>query len=104
MAERWKQVKEAPRLEISDKGRVRWKLIKLGGAEFFNVARAPQVAVNGALYIPHRLPGGKQVNLYVHRLVARNFLPKPRGGRQDKRVGWLDGDRKNNTAKNLFWY
>lgn len=102
--EKWKKIKEAPRLEISDLGRVRWKAIKLGGTEFLNVDREPQVAINGSLYLPHRGPDGRQVSLYVHRLVAKYFLRKPRGGRPDARVGWIDGNKRNNAASNLYFY
>ncbi len=102
--EKWKKIREAPRLEISDRGRVRWKMVKIGALALFDVIRKPQVAPNGSLYIPHRKPDGKQLSLYINRLVARYFLPKPRGGRASLKVGWKDGNRENNTAKNLFWY
>ena len=38
--------------------------------------------------------------LYVHRLVAKYFVPNPEGYRN---VVHLDGDKENNNADNLVW-
>ena len=42
----------------------------------------------------------KRVDRYVHRLVAENFLPNPKGY---KYVNHLDADRSNNSVENLEW-
>jgi len=46
-------------------------------------------------------PGGKDKTLYIHRLVAENFIEKV--GRSKSFVIHLDYDKLNNDAKNLRW-
>lgn len=44
---------------------------------------------------------GKRTNAMVHRLVAMNFLPKPR--KDQKFVIHKDRDKHNNKVSNLSW-
>jgi hypothetical protein len=102
--EKWKRIKDAPRLEVSNMGRIRWRAVTIGETALLNVIRRQQTAANGAKYIPDR-SAGAQKNLYIHRLVAAAFLPKPKNKtRTEARVGWKDGDKQNNRAANLFYY
>ena len=43
---------------------------------------------------------GKPTNMYVHRLVATAFIPKPFGLNE---VNHIDGNKKNNNVSNLEW-
>lgn len=56
---------------------------------------------NGYWYVNLYTPEGKQVRMFVHRLVAMAWLPPPTEGRDQ--VNHLDGDRKNADVSNLEW-
>lgn len=85
----WKDIKDFPNYEVSNRGRVRNKSTKyvlrpgLGGVGYLTVA----------LY-----KDGKGITKNVHDLVARAFL----GDRKDgMTVNHIDGDKTNNNLKNL---
>jgi hypothetical protein len=44
--------------------------------------------------------GGGRATLYVHRLVAQAFIPRPPHCNE---VNHLDGDKRNNSLENLEW-
>ncbi|MFY0690025.1 MAG: HNH endonuclease [Cyclobacteriaceae bacterium] len=50
--------------------------------------------------IPTRLKNGKNTLRYVHKLVAKLFVPNPEGY---EKIIHKDGDRSNAEAKNLLW-
>lgn len=50
--------------------------------------------------VGYKAATGKQVRIYVHRLVACAWVPNPNDLRV---VVHLDGDPKNNHATNLRW-
>lgn len=82
--ERWKAIKDLPGYSVSDKGRVKkdstgqiMVLSKNGGYCRFTVTK------------------------HVHRLVAEAFIEKPDNDRCW--VDHIDGNRSNNTVKNLRW-
>lgn len=81
----WKRV-EGSNYEISDRGRFR----KIGNRRL----------IAGAIkdgYIRVRLNGK---GVFVHRLVAQAFIPKPEG---KELVDHIDGNRVNNYFSNLRW-
>ena len=43
---------------------------------------------------------GRRMTLYIHRLVAEAFLPKPQHCNE---VNHIDGDKTNNSLQNLEW-
>jgi hypothetical protein len=56
---------------------------------------------NGNGYVFYRFRNGrKQHNIYVHRLVAKNFIPNPHGYTE---VNHIDCNKINNDVSNLEW-
>lgn len=45
---------------------------------------------------------GKHKSMYIHRVVAEHFLPKPENS-DIMRVNHIDGNKQNNDAANLEW-
>lgn len=97
---RWRNIAgvDAPS-QVSDGGQVRQKHRIIRGKLVSNAIRNQTVSPKGSHYVGFRIDG-KQKNLYVHRLVARVFVRNKLG---HKFVVWKDGDRSNNSSKNLKW-
>ena len=90
MTEKWKTVQNFPNYEVSNEGRVRnKKTCKV---------LSPN-CVKG--YLRARLyKNGVPTPIFIHRLVASAFIENPKG---KPYVNHIDGNKKNNEAKNLEW-
>ena len=90
MPETWKKISFAPRYSVSSLGKV--KNTKTGRILKFALSRGyPMVTV---------IKDKKRRQCPIHRLVALHFLPNPE---QKPQVDHINGDRKDNTLKNLRW-
>jgi hypothetical protein len=91
--ETWLKISEFPLYEVSDMGRVR-------NAGTLHVMATYPIN-SGYLVSSFTRRGEKTVDKrLLHRLVAEAFVVKPDGADV---VNHLDGDRRNNKAKNLEW-
>lgn len=89
--EEWKTIVEIPDYEVSNAGNIRDK-------KTLNLIRQYKNS-NGYKYIRiHK--NGKQINTYVHRLVATAFLGSPMF---DGEVNHKNGIRDDNNINNLEW-
>lgn len=66
------------------------------------ICEAPQSKSSrgGKYRVVSRTVNGKQINEYVHRLVAEAFVPNPKN---KETVNHIDGNPSNNKATNLEW-
>jgi hypothetical protein len=97
----WRPIDGFPGYEISDRGEIRSYRTKAGGkyrrdvpveVKSFEIRRGcPAVTLN---------MNGNKTTIAVHRLVALAFVANPDAL---PHVGHIDGDQKNNNAKNLRW-
>lgn len=90
--ERWKDIKDFPKYQVSDQGRVRNKYT----GEFIT----PHPSKKGYMHVGLYRNGSERVNLYVHRLVADAFL---KGGGDGLEVHHKHGNRSDNRAERLEW-
>lgn len=100
MQEIWKEVLGygAP-LEVSNYGRLRAKRAANGKPiKEYRILKATDNG-NGYLRI-NRRKDGKQITLYVHKLVAQMFIDNPKGLTE---VNHLDENKHNNNVANLVW-
>lgn len=89
--EEWKYIPNT-RYEISNYGQVR-------NSENGNVLKQ-QVSKRGYPIIRINDKNKKKVSFSIHRLVAKAFVPNPRGYLE---VNHLDGNKLNNSFLNLQW-
>ena len=96
--------------EVSDRGRVR-SLERLSAEHYHPQTGIRRRRVQGRVLAVLRHPSGylrvdlydesgEQRSLYVHRLVASAFVPKPA---RDVEVNHINGRRDCNRASNLQW-
>lgn len=89
----WKTINGFSNYEISDQGEVRNKT-----TEYILKGR---LSKSGYLQVNIKKDEtGKFVNQYIHRLVASHFLENKENKRE---VNHKDGNKINNTLKNLEW-
>lgn len=91
MKEKWKVVEGFSKYLISNTGRVK-NIVKLRDLRFYNC--------NGYSKIELINDNSKDKKVFVHRLVALNFIPNPSNKPQ---VNHIDGDKNNNNIENLEW-
>lgn len=90
-----RDIKGYPGYQVSSDGEI-FSVLRGGGE---NRKLKPALTASGY----HRIKlsrNGVQTSYNVHRLVAEAFLSKPRG--KDV-VNHIDGDKINNSVKNLEW-
>lgn len=91
MMEQWMQIKEFPKYQISNKGRIKNsknKILKL--------------RINKKGYSETRLyyGDGTSRNVQIHRIVAEHFIENPNNYTI---VNHIDGNKSNNDSCNLEW-
>ena len=89
MKEKWKVVEGFSKYLISNTGRVK-NIVELRDLRFYNC--------NGYSKIELINDNSKDKKVFVHRLVALNFIPNPSNKPQ---VNHIDGDKNNNNIENL---
>ena len=79
--------------EVSDQGRVR--SLKFGKERILKQLRTPKGYLTVGLY-----KNGEDKRCYVHRLVAKTFIPNPDNLPE---VNHKDENKTNNSVQNLEW-
>lgn len=89
----WHILDENEMYEVSDTGLVRNVETKhiLSGC-----------IVSGYRSVKLMFENGKQQRFYIHRLVAKYFVPNP-NPKNKTIINHIDGDKLNNAASNLEW-
>lgn len=105
----WKDIKGYdPKYQVSSQGRVRIKentALRVNGGKLRPYVQKEKIikqSDNGSGYLKVGLSdmNGNRKNIYVHRLVAAEFLSNPK---QLPQVNHIDGDTYNNSLSNLEW-
>lgn len=94
MKERWKKVESHPTFSISDKGRIR-------NDETGHI-RVPSQSANSryARIVVRNHESHKQESIWLHREVAKAFIPNPENKPE---INHINGDRSDNSVANLEW-
>jgi len=99
----WQTIDIFPDYEASKDGRVRSKSRERQFGKQIRTVPSQEIRPfnHSAGYLCVKLAKDrKKTNKYVHRLIARVFIPNPNGLPE---VNHKDGDRKNNHVDNLEW-
>ena len=89
MKEKWKVVEGFSKYLISNTGRVK-NIVELRDLKFYNCKGYSKIELIN--------DNNKDKKVFVHRLVALNFIPNPSNKPQ---VNHIDGDKNNNNIENL---
>ena len=91
--EKWKQIKEFPDYVVSNIGRIRSLITGL--------ILKPKITNCGYLSV-QLYKGQKGKTVYVHRLVAKEFIPN-KNAKKYTQVNHIDGIKAHNEVSNLEW-
>lgn len=94
MNTKWKSIEDAPRYEVSKEGEVRNVLTG-------RIMKAYEMP-NGYFKVSLIVEKGKQKGFYVHRLVAKAFIPNS-NPEEFTQVNHKDECKANNHMSNLEW-
>ena len=97
MQEEWKLIEEYPNYMISNLGRLKSLSFHRTGKE-----QILKQNINGRGYNYKNISyKGKYKNLFIHREVAKAFIPN--NNRENTDVNHKDGNKQNNRVDNLEW-
>ena len=100
----WKTYPEIPFIEASNLGNVRtvdhWVTYKNGVRRLVKGHVLKQNPDRYGYMLVQCNVNGKKINLLVHQVIAKSFIPNPLGLSE---INHKDNNPKNNTVNNLEW-